>query len=141
VTETTRLDAAAAGVVAILEARMALLSGEVATPDPADLVTVVMELLAGADADIRVERLALAGGLIALLIEQRYGIAPPGEESRAQWPEQARAAAIDAISRRIGPDLQVTVPVVMYLATDILNAVAPLIRADTGRRPAGEPGQ
>jgi hypothetical protein len=82
VTETTRLDAAAAGVVAILEARMALLSGEVATPDPADLVTVVMELLAGADADIRVERLALAGGLIALLIEQRYGIAPPGEEPR-----------------------------------------------------------
>lgn len=48
---------------------------------------------------------------------------------RHGWPEEARIAAIEAIDRRAGPHLQVTVPLTMYLATDILDAVAPLIRA------------
>jgi hypothetical protein len=37
-------------------------------------------------------------------------------------------AAIEAIDARAGPHLQITVPMAMYLATDILDAAAPLIR-------------
>lgn len=48
---------------------------------------------------------------------------------RYDWPEEARIAATRAIDRRAGPHLQITIPVTMYLATDILDAVAPLIRA------------
>jgi hypothetical protein len=53
----------------------------------------------------------------------------PGVSDPHGWPEKARVAAVEAIDRRTGPHLQITVPVAMYLATDILDAVAPLIRA------------
>lgn len=58
------------GVEAITVARAALATGEVPVPG-GDLIIAAMELLAAADADRRIERLALAGGLIALLIDQR----------------------------------------------------------------------
>ena len=47
---------------------------------------------------------------------------------RYGWPEEARVAAVGAIGRRTGPHLQITVPATMVLATDIQNAVTPLIR-------------
>lgn len=56
--------------------------------------------------------------------------AGPGHD----WPEQARAAAIGAIDRRCGPGLRITVPATMYLASDILDAVAGIIRADERAR-------
>jgi len=55
-------------------------------------------------------------------------------DSYGGWPEEARIAAVKAIDRRVGPRLQITVPVAMYLATDILNDVNPLIRAAERRR-------
>jgi hypothetical protein len=55
--------------------------------------------------------------------------APARARDARGWPEEARIAAIKAIDRRTGPHLQITIPVTMYLATDILDAVAPLIRA------------
>lgn len=48
-------------------------------------------------------------------------------DGRHGWPEGARVAAIKAIDARTGPCLQITVPMAMCLATDILDAVALLI--------------
>jgi len=45
------------------------------------------------------------------------------------WPEEARAAAVKAIDARISASTRVSAPCSADLATDILNAVAPLIRA------------
>jgi hypothetical protein len=50
-------------------------------------------------------------------------------DGMSDWPEEARVAAITAIDARTGPHLQITAPLAMYVATDILNATAPLIRA------------
>jgi hypothetical protein len=47
---------------------------------------------------------------------------------RYDWPEEARIAAIIAIDGRAGPHLQITAPLAMYVATDILDAVAPILR-------------
>ena len=58
------------GIDAIMTARRALGDGTVPVPD-CNLVTAAMEVLSGADADRRPERLALAGGLIALLLDER----------------------------------------------------------------------
>jgi hypothetical protein len=55
------------------------------------------------------------------------------------WPREARMAAIAAIdARRDGSGLWVSTPVAAYLATDILNAIAPLIRADERERTGAE---
>ncbi len=52
---------------------------------------------------------------------------------RHDWPEEARVAAIEVIDRRsASPYLHITVPMALYLATDILDAVAPIIRAAAG---------
>jgi hypothetical protein len=58
------------GIQAITQARHYLATGQAACSE-GDLALAVMELVAGSDADIRAERLALAGALIAVLIENR----------------------------------------------------------------------
>ena len=63
------------GIDAITQARFHLASGAVPRPDT-DLALAAMELLAAADADPRLERLALAGALIAELIDQHLEVQP-----------------------------------------------------------------
>jgi hypothetical protein len=70
------------GLDAIAAARKALDDGTVPVPD-CDRITEVLELLVSAGADRRPERLALAGGLIALLLDERD--AGSREEARL-WP-------------------------------------------------------
>ena len=54
---------------------------------------------------------------------------PDPRDGMYDWPRDARDAVIAAIDARTGAGLQVTAPVAVCLATDILNAVVPLIRA------------
>lgn len=59
-----------AGLQAITDALTAVESGQVPVP-AGDLAAAVMELVALSDADRRLERLALAGALVAMMIDRR----------------------------------------------------------------------
>lgn len=60
-------------------------------------------------------------------------IANPGRPETSTWPEEARIAALHAADWRCqNSDLQLTVSQAWLLVSDILNAVAPIIRAEGG---------
>lgn len=63
---------------------------------------------------------------------------PPERPPFAEWPETARIAAIAAVDYRTSRGtLDISVGQAWLLVSDILNAVAPLIRDDERQRLAG----
>jgi hypothetical protein len=60
----------------------------------------------------------------------------PARPEQSAWPEDARIAALKAVDWRCqNAGLQLTAEEAWYLVSDILNAAAPIIRAEATRRP------